>query len=234
MSHDPDKPAHFDHDAFARGRKRNDFWGQIRRTVNGEPVGEEQIALILAAVRAGLDLRPDDVVLDLACGNGALSSRLFDECRAWRGVDFSEFLIDVAGEYFERVPTHTFALSDIVDYLRTDPDPQRYTKVLCYGSFSYLAERDAREALSLLGGRYVNVTRMFIGNLPDYAQRLAFYTQTVPATAEFRRNTTSIGIWRTEAEFGDLARAVGLRATFSRMPDDFYGARYRYDALLQR
>jgi hypothetical protein len=73
-----------------------DFWGQVKRTVNGQAVSEEQIQMILALIRRELQLDKDDRLLDLACGNGALSQYLFADCREFLGVDFSEVLIDVA------------------------------------------------------------------------------------------------------------------------------------------
>src|ERR1700730_11993251 len=62
-----------DHDTHARSVAADAYWKQIRRTVNGEPVDEAQIGLIVNAITDALSLRRDDLVLDLACGNGALS-----------------------------------------------------------------------------------------------------------------------------------------------------------------
>ena len=43
-----------------------DFWVQVKRTVNGQPVPESQIALIIDAIRQALHLQPHDRLLDLA------------------------------------------------------------------------------------------------------------------------------------------------------------------------
>ncbi len=77
----------FDHDAYARSREADDFWGQIRRTVQGVPVSDDQIALIVDTIREALRLGPDDTLLDIACGNGALSQLLFGSCARYLGVD---------------------------------------------------------------------------------------------------------------------------------------------------
>ena len=61
----------FNHDEHARSCKRDDFWGQIRRTVNGVPVDEEQIKLVVETIIKELKLNAKDTVLDLCCGNGA-------------------------------------------------------------------------------------------------------------------------------------------------------------------
>lgn len=56
---------------------QDDFWAQVKRTVNGQPVSQEQIDMIVARVKSGLILQRGDKLLDLACGNGALSRYFF-------------------------------------------------------------------------------------------------------------------------------------------------------------
>ena len=63
-------------------------------------MSEEQIAMIVQAIRNKLQLCADDIVLDLACGNGALGSYLIDDCAMIHGVDWSEYLIEVANSRF--------------------------------------------------------------------------------------------------------------------------------------
>jgi len=69
-------PANYD--AHARSVPADAYWAQVRRTINGEPIDGAQIALIVKAITAGLSLKQGDSVVDLGCGNGALSSYLFD------------------------------------------------------------------------------------------------------------------------------------------------------------
>lgn len=212
----------------------DDFWGQIRRTVNGRPVPEEQIRMILDAAGTGLDLRPGDALLDLACGNGALSSRFFSSCSHFLGVDSSEYLISVAKKHFERAPGYRFTLQDVADYVRLEPHPERFTKALCYGSFSYFSADSAEAFLRLLAGRFARIDRLFIGNLPDRERLSSFYVSSRASEEELIDPRSQIGIWRTRDEFRALARACGWSAEFSVMPETFYAAHYRYDALLTR
>lgn len=224
----------FDHDEFARSRPRDDFFGQIRRTVNGKPVSEDQMELIEKTIATNLSLRPRDRVLDLACGNGALSCRLFGLCEELHGVDLSEFLISVAQEFFETGPKYTFSQHDMVDFLLNTQTPTRYNKALCYGSFSYLSESAAKQALSLLYSRFTNIERVYVGNLPDYDRRHMFFTQNMPSEVDLRSHTTAIGIWRSEPDFRALAIDCGWTPTIYRMEHEFYASQYRYDALLER
>ena len=225
---------HFDHEKFAQSKNPLDFWGQIRRTVNGRSVSEKQISFIVESITEALELKKTDSVLDLACGNGALSARLFKLCKALHGVDLSEFLVTTAKNHFETLPDYTFSESDLVSFMEADPNPLRYTKALCYGSFSYLSEIAANEALCLLRRRYENVELIFIGNLPDINLRHRFFKKSTPPDKDLKEHTTAIGIWRSEDEFVRIARDAGWRVRITRMDRDFYSASYRFDAILER
>src|SRR4051794_1897120 len=168
-----------DYDQHARTRPRNDVWGQVRRTVRGLPVGPEQIEMIVTAIRGKLELQPDDVLLDLACGNGALSVRLHEHCRASLGVDISPYMIEVARERFETDP-HRFVTGDVRSYAENEPDALRFTKALCYGSLSYVPDPDVAALFATLRSRFTNVGRVMLGNLPDPANAALFFSRRAP------------------------------------------------------
>lgn len=224
----------FSYDAHARTCARNDFLGQARRTLNGAPINDSQLAMIRQAVTVGLALKPEDVLLELGCGNGALSKPVFEACEGYLGIDVSEYLIDVAKQYFERVPDYRFAAQSALPYVQGEPDPGQFTKALCYGVFQYFPDEEADQILRILNSRFVNVKRMFIGNQPDKTQSARFYRDRKPSSEELTDAGTALGIWRTQDEFAQLASLAGWQATFSTMPHEFYAAHYRYDVVLTR
>ncbi len=221
-----------DHKEYPKTLDRNDFWGQVRRTVLGKSVSAEQIAMIVEAIRQGLQLHADDVVLDLACGNGALSSTFSDQCAALHGVDFSDYLVEIAKSRFAVPGKTSFEVDDAAHYVSVAPDSERFTKVLCYGSFTYFSEADAASVLKNLADRFVNVRRIMIGNLPDADRADRFYPAGKDYAAELKDHTAQIGVWRSEAELRDLAAAAGWKLEIARMPQEFYAAHYRFDAML--
>lgn len=233
MSNDNETYLKFDHDAYAKSRAPDDFWGQVRRTVNGVPVSDDQIKLIIETIRSALNLKLDDTLLDIACGNGALSHLLFDSCSGYLGVDLSEHLISVAKENFEKLPGKQFLQQGAAEYVRSETSPARFSKALCYGSFPYFPAADAAEVLRTLHDKFTNVQSVFIGNLPDKDRAAEFYKRP-PNTEELADCFSQIGIWRTRDEFARLASDTGWRVKFSTMPDRFYSSYYRYDALLSR
>lgn len=223
-----------DYIEYPKSLPEDDYWGQVRRTVNGRPVSEEQIAMIVAGIQSGLQLGEADRCLDLACGNGALSSRLYAHCATLHGVDFSPYLIEVATKRFMVHGKSTFAFADAASYVQQEPDPTRFDKVLCYGSFSYFSSEDAFLTLQKLNQRFTNVQRVLIGNLPDRDRAHLFYPKEKDYAQEINSHSTQIGLWRSEQEFRALAESTGWKFQCSRMPPAFYGSHYRFDAVLYR
>ncbi len=224
----------FDHDEYAKTRAPDDFWGQVRRTVQGVPVSDNQIKMIVDAIQLALEMKPDDTLLDIACGNGALSHLLFDSCADYLGVDLSGHLISVAKGNFEALPHYQFMQQGAAEYVRSEPRPARFSKVLCYGSFPYFPAADAAEVLRTLFEKFSNVQSVFIGNLPDKDRAVAFYKTKQVSAVEMSDHASQIGIWRSQSELEKLAGNAGWKAKFSVMPPEYYAGHYRYDVLLSR
>ena len=225
-------PANYD--AHARSVPPDAHWKQVRRTVAGEPVDAAQIGFIIEAIAAGLDLARTDVVLDLACGNGALSSRLFDRCAGLVGVDISPYLIEIAQKDFGRLPNCRFHAEDAVAYLKRERDTSAFTKALFYGAFQYFARADAVVALQTLHERFQHVSKVFIGNVPDKSRVAGFHRADAPDEADLNDHEAKFGIWYLPQELEAIGRAAGWRASVSYMPAQFYASRYRFDVTLER
>jgi len=225
--------ADFYYQELCKSRDAKDFWGQVARTVNGKSVGEDQIEMIVATVTKALALELSDVVLDLGCGNGALSNYFSKKIRALVGVDKSQYLIDVAKENFE-TPAQRFYHDDALQFMKEFDEPEKITKILCYGAFSYFSEGAAEEILKLASSRYFSATTFFIGNLPDKARAQFFNPAYSPTAREVLDSTSAIGLWRSQEEFTRLAERTGWSVQFHQMPKTFFSSHYRYDAILTR
>jgi SAM-dependent methyltransferase len=225
---------HYLHLEHPKTKAPDDFWGQVSRTVNGEPVAEEDINLIVTTIRSRLGFTLSDIVLDIGCGNGALSRFFFKDISELHGVDFSSYLIRIAKDNFERMPEFSFTEADAVSYVESESNPKRYTKALCYGVFAYFTEHDAEVVLRELAQRFVNVSTLYIGNLPDRDLAHLFYKNDVDYTALLDDPLAAIGIWRSKIQMSELAQKCGWSAEFSVMPEAFYSSHYRYDVKLTR
>ena len=88
------------HKEFPKSVGKKEFWKQIKRTVNGVEVSENDIHMIVEAIRNALNLNKEDHVLDLGCGNAALASKFFGDIHSYSGFDFSDYLLSIAKENF--------------------------------------------------------------------------------------------------------------------------------------
>jgi SAM-dependent methyltransferase len=224
-------PKH-DYHEYPKTLPRTAFWAQVRRTVGGQPVPEEQIALIREQVTAKLALSTKDVLLDLACGNGALSAGL--PFGRLVGVDHSPYLVEVALEHFHEPPRTAFEVDEADHYCSTTPNAAQFTKVLCYGSFSFFSATEAGIVLDTLYRRFPNVSRAFIGNVPDRAKAHEHYAARGAEPDDLDNHETQFGIWWDKRRLTHLAECFGWRATTCTMPAKFYAASYRFDLLLTR
>jgi SAM-dependent methyltransferase len=222
----------YDSKEYPKTLTRDDFWGQIRRTQNGKRITEEELGVIVGSISSQLRLDGGAVLLDLACGNGALSARLFDGCRKFLGVDYSDYLIGVANEFFAHEPDRRFVVGEADAYMLEESEPERFSRFLCYGAFAYFSEEAARTVLRTLRERFVGVELGYIGCLPDRDLAARFYPPEFDYTTVLSDHTAQIGIWRSTDEMARLALDCGWCSRFVRLPEDIFNSRYRYDVIL--
>jgi SAM-dependent methyltransferase len=208
----------------------DDYWGQVRRTIQGKAVPEEQIAILRDTLRRTLQLAPHDVLLDLCCGNGALTAPFFDELAGYLGVDLSPILIGVAQKFFQRTGTHEYILSDVTDFLSEEKCPERFT--LCaYGSaFQYFSPDEARKALRLLRTRFANLRKVFLCEIPNAEKAASFFHNT--CEYPLHDHTSAIGIWYRAEELLAMAAECGWKALIQYFPDAYCQAHYRFNLVL--
>lgn len=222
----------FLYDEFARQIGNVNLQKQVRRTIRGETIPQEQIDMILTAIRDGLDLKAEDSLLEIACGNGALSQSFMAQCAAYLGTDISKYLIDVAKKHFESPPRIRFEQAEAITCLEGLSDPRTYNKLLCYAAVQYFPDQMVVALLQIIQRRLPTMTRLFFGNLPDLEQAQLFFENSLPERAVLKSDETPIGIWRTQKEFRALCKDGGWDVSFQRMPEAFYASSYRYDAIL--
>jgi len=221
----------YDYEERAAAQDRNDYWGQVRRTINGKPVSDDQIELICDAIRQGLDLSPEDKLIDIGCGNGALTHRFRGEVSKVLGVDRSEYLISVANENFHDGNIE-YVVGDALSVLRSVEDIYQYNKALLYGVFSFFDDVLALSFFEHISNES-NIKKIFIGNVRDRALAERFYKRPV-SDSELDDNKSSMGKWRTREYFIDMANRFKWKVEFSKMPKEFYAHEYYFDVKMYR
>lgn len=211
----------------------DDYWGQVGRTLDGKPLPKEQIELIVSSMAQALELDPDDRLLDLCCGNGALSTRWFADCAGGLGVDMSTPLMEVALRDFARPDREEYLLASVLDFAQ---DPARFgahgsfDKGICFGSLQYLERDHVRLWLADLRRSFPGLRRLVLGNVPDRAQVKAFARDGVVMPLDDPES--ALGCWWDRDELAIIADRAGFVCRTQTPPAAFYASHYRFDAIL--
>ena len=215
----------YDYEERAKNCDEQDFWGQVRRTINGKAVPESQISLICESIQRGMNFSNQDCLLDVGCGNGALTYRFKDDVKNIIGVDRSHYLIKIANKHFlsDNIAYECGDILDLLESLNTN----QVNKVLIYGVFSFFTDKIAKDLIRrLINAGSINT--IYIGNNRDIDLAEKFYNRNV-TERDLKDHTTSMGVWRNTEFFERLADELNLGITVSRMPSEFYASGYYFD-----
>ena len=226
----------FDHDAFARSKDEQDFWGQIRRTVNGQSVTEDQILIIKNAIEAAMPRFNRNGLLDIGCGNGALTYTLKDKFKYIHAIDPSEYLISIGRKYFAESSNINFFCGGTVDFLfeLEDRSKKSINMILFYGSMSYISTSELSKILEFASLNLPNNEVIYFGNVPDIEKFSLFFSNFMPPDLDLQDHHSAIGKWWSKEELSYFCGKYGFKVDIIRMNQDFYGHQIRFDAKLTR
>ncbi len=204
---------------------------QVQRTWQGSPIEEERFALIVDWVLTNLSPGPGDAVLDLCCGNGAITHFLAERSDTVLGVDFADDLL----RHVDRVRYPNIALqrNDIRDCVFEE---NSFDRILLYAGLQYLSQgetvtlmRDLRRWLRPGG-------RVLLGDVPDADRMWDFFNTEQRRAAYFDQLVTGapiIGTWFAPSWLAHLGRDAGFaQAQVLYQPEALPFRHFRFELLL--
>ncbi|MGO9022560.1 MAG: GNAT family N-acetyltransferase [Syntrophobacteraceae bacterium] len=215
-----------------------DLYFQVARTVNRRPIGSEVFHQIVDEIIEDLLLMPEDILIDLCCGNGLFTFELKDNAKQIIGVDFSKKMIDTANKY-KRAPNITYCLGNVIEHLdtmraaRPTIIPNKY---MMLGSLGYFSSGELIRMLTsiiLLSHDFKFVIR----DVPNAELKWNFYD-----TAERKKSYNKllelgdltydgIGNWWSPDDIKNICD--GLRLKCSIRNQELPISNYRMDVLIE-
>jgi 2-polyprenyl-3-methyl-5-hydroxy-6-metoxy-1,4-benzoquinol methylase len=211
--------------------RQADFCRQVGRTFRKAPYTDKELDTLVARILTILQASPDKTLLDLACGNGLVTSRLASHFQNVTAVDFSRVLIETAKAHFQR---------DNIDYVLGDARQLavdgKFDCILISAAIQHFTHAEAALLLERLKASLRNGGRLMIGDVPDRDRIWSFYRGVrgrLRYAFDLIRRKPVIGSWWRPSTLGELSAANGW--TFSMIPQttECPNHYFRYDALLQ-
>lgn len=205
---------------------------QVGKTFHGVPYSPREIDATVERLISLLRPGPGQQLLELACGNGMLTSRVAEHFDRVTAVDFSAPLIDAARRTFARQNVE-YVLGDALGLGLEGP----FSRVLMHCAFQYFSPEDAGRLLALLRRVLASDGIAVLGDVADGDRIWNFY-RGISGRARFAidavRRRPIIGHWWRPSALRRLAARSGfdldVRYQEPALPNHYF----RYDAVLVR
>ena len=203
-------------------------------------VGNPDFDVIAHDIIDKVHFEPEDVVLDVCCGNAALTKRIAPHCKKIYGVDFSETLLKTAEQTMMEEQVMNMELHR-ADALQIDEmfAPDSFDKSYCYFSFQYFNLHNRMQLLEKLSRVTKRKGWIFIGDIPDrtrmwnfYESKGKFYREKLSHLLKFKEGECDLGWWVDPKEIILWCERNKLSASIMSQ-ENLPHAHYRFDVLIR-
>jgi SAM-dependent methyltransferase len=216
--------------------KETEFLKQVQKTVSGQPITPAQLEAQILDIRKALDIRNDDFIMDMCCGNGIITAEISKFCSAVIGIDFSEPLIKIAGKYNNPENVTYFCMSVLDQNIKRLVN-KPFTKIYMYDALQHFKEDDLQKILELVLEISGSKPVILIGGIPDVDKLWDFY-DTDERREEYRRrksqNQEAIGTWWNRNYIKEVCLQNGFECEFLSQNPILHSAHYRFDIRLTK
>jgi ubiquinone/menaquinone biosynthesis C-methylase UbiE len=212
--------------------KHHDPYQQIGRTFGKKPYSDKQVTIIVDRILHFLQASPDKRLLELACGNGMLTSRLAPHFDSITAIDFSKPLIETARKDFARENVE-YIVGDAID---VEGASGQYDCVLIYFAFQYFTPDQTTTMFANLVRFLRTPGRILLGEVADGDRVWNFYRGPRGRARyifDLLRQKPIIGHWWKPTDLLVLASDNEMDLAIFYQNSELPNYYFRYDALLQ-
>jgi 2-polyprenyl-3-methyl-5-hydroxy-6-metoxy-1,4-benzoquinol methylase len=204
---------------------------QVARVLNGMPMTDELLWKIAAKIAVQLELKKEDTLLDICCGNGALTEILLPYCAEITAVDFSEKLIESAKKIgSNRIQ---FICGNATEFGLN----QSFDKVLLYFSFQYFETYgQGKLVIANLLKHAKPGALILIGDITDKRRFFSYYNSPKKMLQFLKQrwmNNNDMGKFWHPNELLQICKELNVGCTIIEQEIWQPYARYRFDLLIK-
>jgi SAM-dependent methyltransferase len=218
-------------------KNETDLYIQVGKTANKKPISMDLFQVIIKDVVENLNLKHDDVLLEMCCGNGLFTCELNKYVNHIYAFDFTEQLI-LTAKQFKQKENITYLVGNAKeDFTKLYPVNNIPNKFLMSDAMAYFNPEELEIILKRLL-KITNTLRFYITNVPDDALKWNFYN--TPERKEKYENHVSkgdgffdgIGRWWKMSEFKAVAEKFDLNIKIVNLDNELL--RYRSNILITK
>ncbi len=206
--------------------------GQVGRVVNGQEMDEVLLKKIAQQIALQLDLKPTDVLLDVCCGNGALSKLLLPYCKEINGIDFSQALMEKAKK--DAPPQIHFHCASALDFNL----PQQFDKAVLYFSFQYFETyAEGKKVIANMLQHAKPGALLLIGDITDSRKFFRYYNSLSALLRWFKQKINkqnNMGKFWHPNELFKICEELGVKGQLVEQENWQPYAGYRFDFLISK
>lgn len=216
----------------------DDLLFQVGHTEGGQAISADQFAAMVDDLRGLLELSPEDRLLDLCCGNGAITAVLAAEVSATVGLDLVEDLVavarrqDTAGVHVRYQQCDLRKLSEL-PALEEEP----FSRVLLQAALQHFTPEDFNPLMREILRRSRPDAVIVIGFIPE-AGKQRFLLNTLRKRLYNRylriRGRDVFGHWWSRAELTQACADLGLSCSFHPVHDSLLASSHRFNMRVTR
>lgn len=221
-------------------KDEQDLLYQVGRTVRGDVIDKHLFETIIAEIIKKLDLKKDDDLLDLCCGNGVITYELSKVVGSVIGVDFSSPFIRNARRH-RQLPNIQYIEGDVENLkeIVMMTNGKSFNKVLCYEALAYLNAFQLERLLSGLKTLASPNAEILLGSILDPTKKWRFFdtfSRRLTYLIKFRLLGKDVGVgrWWNRKEIVSISKKHNMECIFLEQDPSLHTAHYRYDVKLTK
>ncbi len=210
-----------------------DRQSQVLRTRYKQPIDKETWEITLRTVSQQMELRVDDTLLDLCCGNGLFTAAFSERVAHIDALDISVELTERLAAYnLGNVSVHTCDIRD-VRY-----PAHSFSKVLWYAGIQYIDDSDIVKMIRRIHLWMKPGGTLLIGDIPDRSRLWHYFNDDTRCAAYFdglEQRKPIIGTWVDANWLERLCLSSGfLEAAKVPQRQELIYADFRYDLIARK
>jgi len=217
-----------------KGGEENLF-AQVARVGGIVQQDEQVIDSIVEHIVQVLDLKKEDTLLDICCGNGLLTSKFAKHCKKVVGIDLSEVLINHAKNNYPEVE---FICADVLELNHSTICKQnlQFDKVNLYFSFQYFEGFDkGKQVIQNLLSFVKNDGKILLGDIPDSIHFFEYYNtplRIIQLVKQTLQHKNTMGKFWSENELSLICKQLNIKGEKLKQPNFLPYSNYRMDYLI--